>query len=222
MLKSDQVRNINSTPPRCLSTPNTNMAGTGLNAHYIPPHERTAIGQPDKSFGSSPLLTNVTVRRSSTTNPDKPVLNLGLDMPNVEETVKPEPTVMEMFTSLNSKMTEQIERLKKMDVSAVNTNKSLQFAHDNVKDLQTKVDALGNENDMLKKQVEQYQRHTRDMGRRLDNIEQRLEQNDHTQRRKNILIEGVNETEGENPMDITISQTSFQTSPVTIWTLCRE
>ena len=91
-----------------------------------------------------------------------------------------------------------------MDISAVNTNKSLEFAHDNVKELKTKVQVLQKENETLKKQSEQYQRQTRDMGRRLDNIEHRLELNDHAQRRKKILIEGVNETEGENATDIAI------------------
>ena len=42
------------------------------------------------------------------------------------------------------------------------------------------------------------------MGRRLDIIEQKLKQNYHTQRRRNILSEGVNETVGENTLDIAI------------------
>ena len=175
------------------------MADAEPGAHYIPPHERK--GQTDKSLVASPQLTNITIRRSNAT--DKPIQALDLDISNVEEE-PPQPTIMDMFTSLNAKMTEQIDRLKRMDVSAVNTNKSLQFAHDSLKDLKSKVEMLGNENIMLRKQADQYQRHTRDMGRRLDNIEQRLEQNDHAQRRKNILIEGVAESEGENAVDIAV------------------
>ena len=42
------------------------------------------------------------------------------------------------------------------------------------------------------------------MSRRIDGIEQKLEQNDHALRRKNILIEGVPHTNGENVSDIAI------------------
>ena len=42
------------------------------------------------------------------------------------------------------------------------------------------------------------------MNRRLDNIEQQLYKIDHNNRRRNIIIEGVQVSEGENPMDIVL------------------
>ena len=42
------------------------------------------------------------------------------------------------------------------------------------------------------------------MNRRLDNIEQQLAQSDHNNRRKNIIIDGIGESEGENTRDIAV------------------
>ena len=111
---------------------------------------------------------------------------------------------MAMFDSLNSKMIEEIDRLKKIDISAATTNKSLQFTQDNVSDLKKRVITLENENKRLQKESENYFKQTRDLGRRLDTIEQIFEQADHTQRRKNLLIEGVTETQGENVLEIVL------------------
>ena len=175
------------------------MEGAG----YIPPHARLADKLPaflsdDSNENTSAI--NVTVHRSNVASIPR------ADGKSNQETddSQPHPAIMAMFESINDKMSEQISRLKRMDLAAVNTNKSLQFTQDNVTDLQTRVQALENENKNLAKQNEECQRHTRDMGRGLDLIEQKLEQNDHTQRLRNILIEGVAESQGENVFDIAI------------------
>ena len=70
----------------------------------------------------------------------------------------PHPTLVTVLASLNDKMTEQITRLKKMNISAVNTKKSLQFTQDNLQDLKVKVQKLEVENEYLKKENEEYHR----------------------------------------------------------------
>ena len=178
-----------------------NLEGDG----YIPPHARRPDKLPvfllDESDKTIPAM-NVTVRRSNIAD------TLKLDKSpesavNAEHDMEPpHPAIMAMFASLGDKMNEQIGRLKRIDLSAVNTNKALQFTQDSVSDLKKRVQTLEGENKALMKLNENYQAQTRDMGRRLDTIEQRLEQNDHTQRRKNILTEGVRESQGENVFDI--------------------
>ena len=110
---------------------------------------------------------------------------------DIDENEPPPRTLMAMLDSLNSKMIKQINHLKKKDISVANTNKSLQFTQDNVSDLKKRVLKIVNENKRLQKESENYFKQTRDLGRRLDAIEQKFEQADHTQRRKNLLIEGV-------------------------------
>ena len=179
------------------------MAAGGVSYGYIPPHERA-----DKSPVSQNLatnfdadLTNITVRKSFGEDITKRSMMAMLeeDDPN-----PPHPALVTVLASLNDKMNEQINRLKKMNIESVNTNKSLQFTQDNLKDLKEKVTKLETENENLKKENIEYHRMSRDMVRRIDNIEQRLEQNDHTQRRRNILIEGVAYTAGENVHDIAV------------------
>ena len=67
------------------------------------------------------------------------------------------------------------------------TNKSLHYTQENLKDLKVRVTNLEAENLALKKENETYHRQTRDISRRIENIEQTLDQNDHALRRKNIL-----------------------------------
>ena len=182
------------------------MATGGVSYGYIPPHERAE--STDKSLVSPTLppnsnadLSNITVRKSLGEDTTKRAIMALLedDDPN-----PPHPTLVTVLASLNDKMNEQINRLKEMNIESVHTNKSLQFTQDNLKDLQGRVKKLEVENDTLKKENQEYHRVSRDMVRRLDNIEQKLEQNDHTQRRRNILIEGVAHTAGENVHDIAV------------------
>ena len=72
-----------------------------------------------------------------------------------------------MFHTLNSKMTEQVDRLKRMEVSFVNTNKALDFTQENLKDLNTKVKDLEKENATLKNQNYEYHRLSGDLHRRV-------------------------------------------------------
>ena len=173
---------------------------------YIPPHERSDKSPPNPE--SNPDMLNITVRKSSLgAIPKIPIILEDIDLDqtaNDSGTDPPHPAIMAMFKTLNDKMTEQITRLKNIDIAAVNTNKSLQFTQDSLNELKGKVNDLEKENKELASQNESYHRMTRDMGRRLDLMEQRLDQSDHTSRRKNIIIEGVAETQGENVVDIAI------------------
>ena len=170
---------------------------------YIPPHERTdklLLPQPLQT-NTEPAFANITVRKSlAGDNIQKSIA----EMLDEEDPNPPHPTLVGVLASLNDKMTEQITRLKRMDLSAVNTNKSLQFTQDNLNDLKVKVEKLEHENENLKKENDKYHSMSRDMDRRIEIIEQRLEQNDHALRRKNILIEGAPHTAGENVLDIAI------------------
>ena len=185
---------------------NKMATGSDMKHGYIPPHERS-----DKSITPQPLITNetdpsllnITTRKSVAG--DKTQQKLVFNMLEEEDSEPLHPTLIAMFTSLNDNMTDQINRLKRIDISAINTNKSLQFTQDNLKDLKTKVDKLERENVDLKKENDKYHRMTRDINRRIEGIEQKLEQNDHALRRKNILIEGAAESVGENVSDIAVN-----------------
>ena len=80
----------------------------------------------------------------------------------------------------------------------------MQFTQDNLKDIKTKLTLLEKENQTLKSQNEEYHRLSRDLNRRVIDIEQQLAQNDHNLRRRNILIEGVGVSQGENTLDIAV------------------
>ena len=173
---------------------------------YIPPHARAdksiTFLDTDDPNQEYPVSGYITMRKSVGEAKAKQQLTFNM---SDEEEVDPPPTIVAMFNSLSDKMNNQINRLKKMDISAANTNKSLQYTQDSLKDLKTKVDQLKSENKTLKKENERYHRQTRDICRCIEDIEQKLEQNDHALRRKNILIEGVAESAGENVLDIAIA-----------------
>ena len=101
-------------------------------------------------------------------------------------------------------MNDQLDRLKRMEVSFVNTNKALDFTQENLKDLKARVECLETGNATLKKQNSDYHRMSRDLNRRVNDIEQQLCTNDHNMRRRNILIEGVPISQGENTLDIAV------------------
>ena len=63
---------------------------------------------------------------------------------------------------------------------------------------------LEKENKTLIAQNRNLESQGRDMSRRLDSIDQQLAQLDHNNRRRNILIDGVKESDGENTVDITL------------------
>ena len=124
---------------------------TSFVSGYIPPHARSP-GTTDKSINSIPHFLdgtdtnaskqlNVTLRKQSITH-----------TPTHTEDMDPShPVLCAMFDTLNDKMTDQVERLKRMEVSAVNTNKALQFTQENVDELKNRIKVLENENKSLKK-----------------------------------------------------------------------
>ena len=190
------------------------MAAVAYSSTYIPPHARTPVDT-DKSNNLNPhyklflsdddenpqlssFPTNITTRRSSVPKP------ANTDTENVASVDPPHPTLIAMFDTLNNKMSDQVTRLKRMEVSFVNTNKSLDFTQENLKDLKAKVKDLESENRTLKNQNVEYHRMTRDLNRRVNDIEQQLCTNDHNTRRRNILVEGVSVTQGENTLDIAV------------------
>ena len=192
-------------------------------AQYIPPHARGA-GSPDKSQTlnvltdifeprNTPDSKNITVRKSSvstklaqteidkkesiaedteTKSKDDP----GTDLNN--------PELLTILKSIDSRLASQGATLDKLNVSQSVMQKSIEFGHANSSDLKDRIVTLEKENQKLLSQNVSLTSQGRDMSRRLDSIEQQLAQIDHNNRRRNILIDGVVETAGENIIDIAI------------------
>ena len=114
------------------------------------------------------------------------------------------PRLVRMLQSIDDKLTEQGGTLNKMTISHNVMQKSIDFAHANSSDLKDRIVTLEKENKKLIKQNEVLESNTRDVTRRLDGIDQQLAQLDHNNRRHNILIDGVHESNGENTRDIAV------------------
>ena len=190
---------------------------------YVPPHVR-AVKTPDKLNISNDMdgifeprvgvdPQNVTVRISSVVHSAGTMKNGGKGS---ESDIEPEkddpdrdpppinPVLMAMLTSIDDKLTEQGGTLSKMSLSQNVMQKSIEYAHANSSDLKDRIVSLEKENTNLLSQNEHLNSQARDMSRRLDDIEQQLSQLDHNNRRRNIIIDGVGESAGENTRDIAI------------------
>ena len=82
--------------------------------------------------------------------------------------------------------------------------KSIDFGHANSSDLKDRIVTLEKENQRLISQNKELKSQGRDTTRRLDNSDQQLAQMDHNNRRRNMLIDGVKESTGENTLDIAL------------------
>ena len=192
------------------------------NNQYIPPHARDPR-TPDKSITSTspdsifePRIfvdtQNVTVRKSSIfSNSDikeisEPAVETRVGIPDdlTNDPTPINPKLMAMLKSIDDKLTDQGGTLNKLVVSQNMMQKSIDFAHANSSDLKGRIVVIEKENLKLTVQNEQLNSQARDMARRLDNIEQQLAQSDHNNRRRNIVIDGVGESEGENTRDIAV------------------
>ena len=194
--------------------------GTGEMAEYIPPHVR-GDSTPAKSKNSFLEIfepredidsQNITVRRSSIMN------NIVTDKAGEEERVLPNsdtdqiatkcdpinPQLLAMLQSIDSKLENQGATLNKLTVSQNVMQKSIDFGHANSSDLKDRIVTLEKENQKLSTQNKELKSQVRDMTRRLDNIDQQLAQMDHNNRRRNVLIDGVKESDGENTIDIAL------------------
>ena len=183
----------------------------GFSTGYIPPHTRSTTISDKSSVNTYPI--HVPVFLTDKDNDDYPPLNItvrkSIGTPSNVQTPSsnidpPHPVLCAMFDALDAKMNDQLSRLKRMEISGVNTNKALQFTQDNVDDLKKRVNALEEENKSLKNMNCKYHGLTRDLNRRVSDIEQHMAQNDHNMRRRNFLIEGVPVTPGENTLDIVV------------------
>ena len=136
---------------------------TGYTSAYIPLHVRSPHCT-DKSLflndNENQDDLNITLR--------KPLKQLVLPDTEISETDPPLPTPYNMFDTLNNKMSDQVDRLKRIEVSNVNTNKALQYIQDTLNELKAKVVTLENENKNLKKQNAEYHSLSRDLDRRVN------------------------------------------------------
>ena len=192
-------------------------------AEYIPPHVR-GDATPDKSkfpplnniFEPRELVDsqNITIRRFSSVNNvaseaigDKGIDTVKNDAAEIDPDNDPTPIHPQLFTmlqSIDTKLENQGATLDKMTVSQNMMQKSIDFGHANSSDLKDRIVMLEKENQKLISQNKELKSQGRDVTRRLDSIDQQLAQMDHNNRRRNILIDGVRDTTGENTMDITI------------------
>ena len=192
------------------------------NHQYIPPHERGGV-TPDKSeslynlgiFEPRPNNDdkNVTVRRSSLAKSNHSLNTIeSVKTPSATQVNNDlntdqapiNPLLLAILKSIEDKLDDQGGTLRKVSVSQSVLQKSIEFAHANSSDLKDRIVQLEKQNHQLMKNNEVLQSQGRDMNRRLDNIEQQLSQADHNNRRRNIILEGVGISEGENPMDIVL------------------
>ena len=201
-------------------------------AHYIPPHAR-GTWSPDKSELSllsedifeprvSQNLQNVTIRRPSVPNNigfgnenvkqteiatlsvNKEIPKTGLEIDLDSDTTTIDPQLLTVLKSIDSRLANQGATLDKLTVSQNVMQKSIDFGHANSSDLKDRIVTLEKENKKLLNQNKELESQGRDMTRRLDSIDQQLAQLDHNNKRRNILIDGVQESQGENTMDIAL------------------
>ena len=188
-------------------------------AQYIPPHARGA-SSPDKSHTTQTLTDifeprvpishqNVTIRRSSVINNFIESNKTKAESENESTENDPDsdltpvsPQLLTVLKSIDQRLANQGATLDKMTISQNVMQKSIDFGHANSSDLKDRIVVLEKENTKLIAQNSDLESQGRDMTRRLDNIEQQLAQLDHNNRRRNIIIDGVQESEGENTMDI--------------------
>ena len=114
------------------------------------------------------------------------------------------PRLLAILNSIEGKVTEQGATLTKIDLAQTRIQKSVEYAHANASDLKDRVVQLEKDRHSLQEKNKILESQNGDMNRRIGNIEQQLALMDHGNKRRNILIDGVPESENENTTDIAI------------------
>ena len=196
-------------------------------AQYIPPHTRS-VNSPDKSNTIHVLgdifeqranldLQVVTIRRSSVIN-GAGVGNKASDKDTDTKSPTEPPTVSDLnnemtaiipqllsvLKSIDSRLETQGATLGKLTICQNVMQKSINFGHANSSELKDRIVTLEKEKKKLLSQNDKLKCQGGDMATRLNNIDQQLAQLDHNNRRRNIVIDQVQESAGENTLDIAL------------------
>ena len=120
---------------------------------------------------------------------------------------------------MNKTLLDQAKGFKALSDTCASTQHSLQYSQKDIGELQGKCAALQEENTTLRECLLIQESAMRDVHRRLDEIEQQLAVLDNKERKKNLLLEGIQETPQENSAEIAVVilsklQPGFSTSDV--------
>ena len=114
------------------------------------------------------------------------------------------PRLLSILKFIDNKLESQGATLGKLAISQNVMQKSIDFGRTNSSDMKDRIVSLEKENQRLISQNKELKSQGRDTTRHLDNIDQQLAQMDHNNRRRNMLIDGVKESTGENTLDIAL------------------
>ena len=110
--------------------------------------------------------------------------------------------MFKMLERINTNLESQAKSLKTLSETCTHTQQSLQYTQKEVAELQEKNKTLEKANRDLQSRVLRLEKRDRDHERRLDELDYKYSILDNKEKKFNIVIEGVSESGGENPVEI--------------------
>ena len=110
--------------------------------------------------------------------------------------------MFKMLECINTNLESQAKSLKTLSETCTYTQQSLQYTQQEVTELQEKNKTLEKTNRDLQSRVLRLVKSDRDHERRLDELDYKYSILDNKEKKFNIVIEGVSESGGENPVEI--------------------